>query len=103
WMFRVLLNACYESKYFIGIEFRPWHDFCELWLPDRQGSRLVKYGDRASIDRFEDSGILDDDAAPGGERDGAENGNRNRNKQRARRRDDKDGEKSRRLSARDLG
>src|SRR6185312_7471027 len=64
-----------------------------------EGPGFVKEHGANVSDLFEDDGFPDDDAAPGSQRDGADDGNGNCKQQGARGGDDDDGKKALRLAA----
>src|SRR4029079_18464340 len=73
------------------------------WFSVGQRPGLVEDDGAASIDALENAGITDDDAALGGERNGADDRHGNADQQRTWRRDHQDRQESDRLTAPDPG
>ena len=92
-----------KRENFVFFEARGDDLFVELRLAVGERAGLVEDHRPAVSDLFEDGRVADDDAAAGGERDTADDGDGNRDQQRAGSGDDQHGEKADGLPADEPG
>ena len=95
-MARVSLQARHRGQHFARVDIVRGEDLGQLRLPVGQRAGLVEDGGAAGVDLFQHGRVLDDDAAPGGQGDRADDRDGDGDQQRARRRHDQHGEKSQR-------
>src|ERR1700680_3769387 len=93
-MTRILLQAGRRPEYIEFVELPNAHNLCEDRSAIGGVSGLVKDECAAAIQLFQRCGILDHDAALGGERDSADDRDRNRDQQWTRSSDDQHSKKS---------
>ena len=94
----ILFEAGDQREDFVLILARRGKDPGELRPAVGEGAGLVEKNGLAGGEAFQDRWVADDDAPPGGKRDGADDRNGNGDQKRAGRGDDKDGEEARRIA-----
>ncbi len=98
-MLRVALQCGDQRQQFPFVPIRSRQEFRQTWLAVCQRARLVEDGRATCVDRLQHGGVANDDAPPGSERHGTNDGHGDGDQQRARGGDHEDGQESSRVKA----